>query len=69
MGHDNVARPFNNEGDILQGAQTGDVLTLPTLAVISPSRPESVKTDSLPWNAPWPKQGRSELSLYKGWLG
>ena len=69
MGHDNVARPLNNKGGILQDAQKGDLLTLPTLAVISPSRPESAKTDSLPWDTPCPMQGRSELSLYRGWLG
>jgi len=39
-----------------------DLLTLPTLAVISPSRPESAKTDSSPWNAPFPKQGRSSAA-------
>jgi hypothetical protein len=39
MGHDNVARPLNNEGDIPQEAQKGR------------------------------QQGRTELSLYKGWLG
>ena len=44
------------------------LLTRPTLAVISPSRPESAKTASSPRDAPCPKQGRSELSLYKGWL-
>jgi len=36
------------------------LLTRPTLAVISPSRPESAKPDSSPWDAPSPKQGRSE---------
>jgi len=45
------------------------LLTLPTLAVISPTRPASAKTDSSPWDAPYPKQGRSELSLHKGWVG
>jgi hypothetical protein len=35
------------------------LLTRPTLAGISPSRPESAKTDSSPWDAPYPKQGRS----------
>ena len=45
----------------------GRLLTRPTLAVISPSRPESAKTDSLPWDAPYPKQGRSERSLLKGY--
>jgi hypothetical protein len=45
------------------------LLTRPTLAVISPSHPESAKTDSLPWDATYPMQGRSELSLHKGWLG
>ncbi len=48
------------------------LLTRPTLAVISSSRPESAKTDSSPWDAPWPKQARSERSLttlLKGWLG
>ena len=36
------------------------LLTLPTLAAISPARPESAKTDSSPRDAPFPKQGRSE---------
>jgi hypothetical protein len=36
------------------------LLTRPTLAVISPTRPESAKTDSSPWDAPYPVQGRSE---------
>jgi len=36
------------------------LLTRPTLAVISPTRPASAKTDSSPWDAPFPKQGRSE---------
>jgi hypothetical protein len=36
------------------------LLTRPTLAVTSPARPESAKTDSSPWDAPCPKQGRSE---------
>ena len=36
------------------------LLTRPTLAVISPARPESAKTDSSPWDAPCPKQGRSD---------
>jgi hypothetical protein len=42
------------------------LLTRSTLTVISAARPESAKTDSSPWAAPCPKQGRSELSLYKG---
>jgi len=36
------------------------LLTRPTLAVISPARPKSAQTDSSPWDAPYPKQGRSE---------
>ncbi len=36
------------------------LLTRPALAAISPFRPESAKTDSLPWDAPCPEQGRSE---------
>ena len=36
------------------------LLTRPTLATISPSRPESAKTASSPWDAPYPKQGRSK---------
>ncbi len=36
------------------------LLTRPTPAVISPARPESAKTDSSPWDAPNPKQGRGE---------
>ena len=35
------------------------LLTRPTPANISPARPESAKTDSSPWDAPFPKQGRS----------
>jgi hypothetical protein len=35
------------------------LLTHPTLAVISPTRPASAKTDSSPWDAPCPRQGRS----------
>ena len=35
------------------------LLTRPTQAVISPSRPESAKTASSPWDAPCPKQGLS----------
>ena len=35
------------------------LLTRPTPAGISPSRPESAKTDSSPQDAPCPKQGRS----------
>ena len=38
------------------------LLTHPTLATISPSRPESAKTASSPWDAPYPKQGRSSAS-------
>jgi len=38
------------------------LLTRPTLAVISPSRPESAKTASSPMDAPCPKQGRSSAS-------
>ncbi len=36
------------------------ILTHPTLAVISPTRPESAKTVSSPRDAPCPKQGRNE---------
>jgi len=36
------------------------VLTRPPLADISPSRPESAKAASSPWDAPCPKQGRSD---------
>ena len=36
------------------------LLTRPTLATISPFRPESAKTASSPWDAPYPKQGRSK---------
>ena len=34
------------------------LLTRPTPAVISPTHPASAKTDSSPWDAPCPKQGR-----------
>jgi Transposase len=44
------------------------LLTRPTLAVISPARPASAKTDSLPWDVPCPKQCPSKLSLNKRWL-
>jgi len=37
-----------------------NLLTLPTLAVISPSRPEPAKTDSSPWDALSPKEDRSK---------
>jgi hypothetical protein len=36
------------------------LLTCSTLAVISPSLPEFAETDSSPWDAPGPKQDRSE---------
>ena len=39
------------------------LLTRPTLTIISPSRPESAKTDSSPRDASCPKQGLSN-SLY-----
>jgi hypothetical protein len=42
-----------------QDAQKGGLLTRPTLAVISPARPESAKTASSPWDAPYPMQGRN----------
>ena len=46
------------------------VFTRPTLAVISPARPESAKAAPSPKDAPCPKQGRGELSLiFKGWVG
>ena len=44
----------------MQDAQKGSLLTRPTLADISPARPESAKTASSPRDAPCPKQGRSE---------
>ena len=37
-----------------------NLLTRPTPANISPARPESAKTASSPWDAPCPKQGRSQ---------
>jgi len=36
------------------------LLTHPTLAATSPTRPESAKTASSPKDTPCPKQGRSE---------
>ena len=45
------------------------VLTRPAPADISPTHPESAKTDSLPRDSLFRGQGRSELSLYKGWVG
>ena len=44
----------------LRMLKTARLLTRPTLATISPSRPESAKKASSPWDAPYPKQGRSE---------
>ena len=41
-------------------------LTRATLAVISPSHPESAKTDSSPWDAPCSKQGRSKRRSGRG---
>ena len=38
----------------LQDAEKAALLTRQTPAGISPSRPESAKTDSLPWDAPFP---------------
>ena len=38
------------------------LLTRPTLAVISPARPESAKTASLPRDAPYPRQGRNSAA-------
>ena len=38
------------------------LLTRPTTAVISPSRPESAKTASSPWDAPCSKQGLSSAA-------
>src|SRR6266850_4981682 len=45
------------------------LLTRPTMAATSLARPESAKTASSPRDAPCPKQGRSELSLFirGGW--
>ncbi len=54
MGHENVARLLNNEGVFRRMLKKASLLTRPT-----PARQD----------APFPKQGRSELSLYKGWLG
>jgi len=48
------------------------LLTRSTPATTSPSRPESAKTASSPWDAPCPKQGRSSLLLaFKrtAWIG
>ncbi len=64
MGHDNVARPLNNEGVFRRMLKKAGLLTRPTPAVISPARPESAKTASSPMDARCPKQGRSELLLY-----
>jgi len=41
--------------------KTIDILTHPTPADISPSRPESAKTASSPWDAPFTVQGRREV--------
>jgi hypothetical protein len=42
------------------------LLTRPTLAVISPAHPESAKTDSSLWDAPCPKQGRTNYHFIRG---
>ena len=47
------------------------LLTRPTLAVIPPSHPDSARTDSLPWDAPYPNKAAGERSfstlLMGGW--
>ena len=43
----------------MQDAQKSWISHPPTPAVISPARPESAKTDSSPWDAPYSAQGRS----------
>jgi len=45
------------------------LLTHPTPAVTPPTHPEAAKTASSPNDARLCKQGRSKLSLFKGWLG
>jgi hypothetical protein len=55
-----------NRSTLPQDAKKGDLLTLPTLTAISPSRPESAKTDSLPWDAPCPRQGRRNYRFMRG---
>src|SRR5437870_8457400 len=54
----------------LQDAQKVALLTRPTPAITSPARPESAKTDSSPWNAPFPmhrSRFAQKLNLGKGW--
>jgi hypothetical protein len=43
-----------------QAVQNGPTSHPPTQADISPTRPESAKTDSLPRDTPFRRQGRSE---------
>ena len=43
-------------------------LTRSSLAAISPARPESAETASLPWDAPFIGQGRSEEDLHSNLL-
>jgi hypothetical protein len=47
----------------LQDAEKVALLTCPTPAITSPARPESAKTDSSPWNAPFPMH-RSRLETF-----
>jgi hypothetical protein len=51
---------WNNRRTSRRMLKKARLLTHPTLAVISPARPESAKTDSSPWDAPYSAQGRSE---------
>jgi hypothetical protein len=50
-----------NNGEIVgRMLKNANLLTRPTPADISPTRPESTKTDSLPRDAPFRRQGRSK---------
>ena len=51
---------------IRTAAENAYVLTRPTLAVISPSRPESAKIVSSPWDAPVPKLRSRLVEILNG---
>jgi len=52
--------PYGPEARTSSGCSNRPDFTRPTLAVIPPARPESAETDSLPRDAPFHWQGRSE---------
>jgi hypothetical protein len=57
---DELSRAAQQENTPAGCSKRPDFLPAHPSAVISPARPESAKTASSPWDAPCPKQGRSE---------